>query len=583
MRTMTKHLLMAAIAAVPVLGLTHGGSAQVLVDQGRAMDANTRAGSQGYNDGIDRSMNQINAGQDRTQIMGNQVITGNVTAGRHFRGNVPYTDPRAFRGPTAGTQSDAFIRESGGVPIGPGVGSNAMTPRPFYGASRAVPPPEGMVPQGFTGGYIPAPRVEPDLADTRLGRPLDDRVPPSNRLLMPGSDQTMISASTLYGVRQWQVGDERDRSFLNNYTNLFGDRTRTGLDDAAIERMRQELRGATDADRQESPADPLRSPIETQRLAAQEAQGGLRVDPQQVGTDPLGRQGLETGQRTRNRLLLDAETQQRVQHSAQYQQLREARRQLYGTTTPQTDVEAARDFNEQMRIAQQIQAETQQQQPVAQVPREQVPDAQPPRVPLEEEGIGRMPLAQRDQQRGQDRPDRQRPQPVRIESFAQGIDAEGLRNLMNEAEALMQEGKWISALQKYEDAARVAPDERLIVVARAIAELGATYYAHAETDLRRAFTRDPNLLMAQYDLRELIGEDRLQFISDDLKEIANKEQQSARPLLLLAFIAYNTGYERSALGYIDLAERRAGGKDEFLQVLKEHWSLPENDTNNNNK
>ena len=62
-------------------------SAQYRQDNGRALDANPRAGSNGEND--------TSAGPGRTNplVTGNQIITGNVTAGRQFRGPVGYTDP----------------------------------------------------------------------------------------------------------------------------------------------------------------------------------------------------------------------------------------------------------------------------------------------------------------------------------------------------------------------------------------------------------------------------------------------------------------------------------------------------------
>ncbi|MEZ0266245.1 MAG: hypothetical protein ACAI43_16060, partial [Phycisphaerae bacterium] len=47
------------------------------------------------------------------------------------------------------------------------------------------------------------------------------------------------------------------------------------------------------------------------------------------------------------------------------------------------------------------------------------------------------------------------------------------------------------------------------------------------------------------------------------------------PAFLLAYVAYNTGHERQALGYLDLAEKRADGKDLFFKMVREHWALPE--------
>ena len=48
------------------------------------------------------------------------------------------------------------------------------------------------------------------------------------------------------------------------------------------------------------------------------------------------------------------------------------------------------------------------------------------------------------------------------------------------------------------------------------------------------------------DLRSMIGDERLQFLVKDLKDIASKNPAQARPLFLLAYIDYNTGNERLA-------------------------------------
>jgi hypothetical protein len=66
----------------------------------------------------------------------------------------------------------------------------------------------------------------------------------------------------------------------------------------------------------------------------------------------------------------------------------------------------------------------------------------------------------------------------------------------------------------------------------------------------------------------------LKVIANDLKDIANKEQAQVRPVFLLAYIAYNTGNERMAAGYLDLAEQRAGGKDPLIQKIRQRWTLP---------
>ena len=108
MKNKIAHRLMVIVAAAaPVIGgLT--AQAQQRVENGRANDANNRIGSGGYNDPRPNM---------RRTVTGNQIVTGNVTGGKEFRGPVGYVDEHEFRGPTAsGDVSDPFIRGSAGVP-----------------------------------------------------------------------------------------------------------------------------------------------------------------------------------------------------------------------------------------------------------------------------------------------------------------------------------------------------------------------------------------------------------------------------------------------------------------------------------
>jgi hypothetical protein len=166
------------------------------------------------------------------------------------------------------------------------------------------------------------------------------------------------------------------------------------------------------------------------------------------------------------------------------------------------------------------------------------------------------------------------PRPVQIRSLAEGVEAKGLADVLKQAEEYMKAGKYGSALDQFEMAEQVAPNNPLIPLGRATVELGQSYYNRAESRLRQAFTQNQELLHGQYDLRALLGNERLEFLVRDLKEIANQEQKQARPCFLLAFIAYNTGNERQAAAYLDLAEKRAGGNDPLYPLIRKHWSLP---------
>ena len=81
-----------------------------------------------YRSGLFPSSNPINT-------TGNQVITGNVGGGKHFRGVVPYNAISDFSGTTTSTTFDSFLRRStssGGIVNLPGRYS------PYYSPSGTV-------------------------------------------------------------------------------------------------------------------------------------------------------------------------------------------------------------------------------------------------------------------------------------------------------------------------------------------------------------------------------------------------------------------------------------------------------------
>jgi hypothetical protein len=159
-----------------------------------------------------------------------------------------------------------------------------------------------------------------------------------------------------------------------------------------------------------------------------------------------------------------------------------------------------------------------------------------------------------------------------ITSLATGIKAKGLAGFMKTAEDQMRAGKFTDALNSYDNAQQVAPNNPLIPLGRSFAELGASYYGKAETDLRNAVRSDAAVLMPQYDLKGFIGEDRLKFVVKDLKDVANTEK-TERPVLLLAYISHNVGDDEGAAKYLNDADTRSGGRDQMVELMRTVWHL----------
>src|SRR3954454_3687303 len=87
-QAMKKHQISILSAAVAIAVSSLAIAQYRTGNDGRALDANNRVGSGGLNGGGSSSPYAINGNQ-----IGNDLVTGNITAGRGFRGLVPYTAP----------------------------------------------------------------------------------------------------------------------------------------------------------------------------------------------------------------------------------------------------------------------------------------------------------------------------------------------------------------------------------------------------------------------------------------------------------------------------------------------------------
>lgn len=649
-------VLAAAVAAVPLLGALAAPSTAYAQfpsgNDGRARDANPRVGSNGFNDSgvnVDR--------RGRIYHSGNRIITGNVTRGQHFRGAVDYGDPREFRGATGSRLSDRFIRDSAGAFDAPTAGRDSFTPSAYYGRSRAVPPPPGTSALGATGGYVgrtPGLLGESGTDLDAYGRygttsSVYARENPFSRanedlvLQIPVAGQQqaggtagavnaplVVTASPLYGVRRFGPDDRAAGDFLSsrqqaNQRNPFG----LGMDDASVQRMRDELNqtdlatgrrdpnARRDGDRpDEQPARPGAAPEANNQLPqppgvpATPAPGinqGFDRGRNPQGTDvPPAQQGnnsFQTGQGLRHRLLVPP-----AQQTAQYAQMRRRFEQL-NASGQVTDADRMRQFNALRRAQETGQPPTAEPGAtgIARTPGAAAAGTDAAAGTTADRGAGirrgagagatgeagpRVVPSPAPARAGTDhgspatgeavtvtpaeRPTPgQRPEvPVQVKSLAEGVQAQGLRELLKSAEDLLKEGKYDSAIEKYESAERVALNNPLISLGRAHAELAATYYRRAENTLRRAVEADPALLYGQYDLRGFIGQDRLQYVANDLKELAAGSPKDPRPVLLLAYITYNSQMEQQAATFLDEASRRAGPQDPTIALLRKHWSLP---------
>ena len=581
-----RRLLWLAAAALPLIAALPAAAQQRVGSDGRANDANNRIGSGGYNDNGPRAVG----------VTGNNIVTGNVTGGKEFRGFVPYRDSREFTGYVAGRGMDNFIKNSSGSGQSYGAGGSATGVQPFYGSSLATPPPPGFQ-QGSAGTYLPALSVGPAAGDARLNRPLDRLpigVPRPGQLNQPGPVDPTASprGNTLGGLDVTPLG-----SGPVDYSNVRPGESSVRLDPATLQRMREELDRATrDADSlnplqggQPSTIRPGVVFTNPQPGATQNQNVPTQVGPRPAGTGagasaafenrPLNAGALGTTTVNLNEPL-SADVREGgsfqvirrpaapTRQSAQYAALREKLDKYYEDRL-KGDARFADDL---ARLKAKRDADhgpaTRPQGPEA----FGVPDyAKISRELVEASrtigaGDAAVPAAN-------PRARSVRPEPIKIASLAVGVKAPGLARFLTEAEGLMKQGKFTSALDQYDAAEQVAPNNPLVWLGRANAELGAAYYGKAEQHLRQAFTSDPTILMGQYDLVSMIGQERVSFLVKDLKQMARAQEKLVRPVFLLAYVAYNTGNEELAATYLDAVEARSGGADHAVRTLREHWRL----------
>ncbi len=608
-------ILAAAVSAVTLLPVSVS-MAQYQINTGHTNDVNNRIGSGGQN-----ADSRIGKSGQSSGVTGNDIVTGNVTGGKAFQGFVPYGDPRAFRGTLAEHNSDIFIRDPSGTPYAAdsGYNSNAQNARPFFGDGRGVAPPDGFIRTAVgSSGYIPGPALDPTLnpsagvTKTLTADTTTTNTPQFGQTVMQGpidqstNSDTLFTASPLYGVRQWNAGVDSDQTFIARYSNVFGDvANRLPLSDSQLQDMQREvLQQAgflpdqqnqimrnlqnqqnqqnslnpnlaqpslnSDVNQTASPdanlAQPLGAPLNSPNNSSL-PQGQLQSN---VPSNPLSGD-MGTGQGISARMMVPA-----AEQSAANAAIEQRYEQLYGKKT-ENDVDRAADFNKQL-----MQAKSQEQksgQPGTAQPGAGQPGAAQPGAAQPGAGATNSPGGTGAESLSVPGPTNAgaAKAPPQIKSFAEGVKAKGLSDLLTKGESEMKEGKWFNAIEQYDMAQRVAPNNMLIAVGRANAELGGSYYGRAEADLRRAFTQDPATLEGQYDLRTMIGNDRLEFLVKDLKDINTKNPTQSRSVFLLAYIAYNTGNERMAQGYLDVAQKRAGAGDTFYQLVRKHWSLPAQD------
>jgi tetratricopeptide (TPR) repeat protein len=580
--------LWAAVVGLPILafGQQHTGS------DGHALDANNQIGSGGSNVVM----------PPNGQVTGNQILTGNVSGGYQFRGRnfkgldlgVGYTDPTAWRGLLPGQMVDQFIRQSNGVPTSGNATNNlSRGPVAFYGRANTVTVPLGYVPQP-NGGYVPSNSISaPPLQDTRLDALMaQSDVAKPDELLLPGAvdmnADTIFTASPLYGTRQWQLNEESQNLFAPETTSSeftpMGPVERQRAQQMQVQKLRKELQGPDNGTTGNNPtgapngidySNPAGSgsgsnnptynnPLGTKPLSSAVAGSDKPLAPLTSGTDAVASVNLapmagktDTGQSNRQ-FLAPVNIPPAAQQSAQFAELRK-RLDQYNNSHPQNDEDANREYNAALQARRiLINGAANPGTPAVGSPNGAGQNAGPTPGAI---GAGRAPEIGG------------LPTPMQVGKLEDGTKSPGMRKLIAQGEDFVQQQQYSKAIDVYDQAIAVAPNNPLLLIGRSEAELGGAFYSQAQADLRTAIKQDHAVLMAQYDLQKHLGDARLQAIVADLKKIASDNPANPTPVFLLAYIAYNTHHEDQAAAWLDVAQKRSDGKDDVIPLLQKYWTL----------
>lgn len=549
-------VLAAAVAAtISLLAINRPAEAQFSTGQnGHANDANNQVGSGGYN-----------GARPGSAVTPNDIVNGNVTGLRSFSGYVGERDPRAFTGPVAGGVNDVFVRQSSGVPTGSGAAMTYGQPQPFYGDSRYVPPPAGSLPVGFNGGYIGTTATSPSSLSNGLNSSvsatgLQSRTLDRDTLLL----NAMVNPSGYTGLSSAANQNE----VFENAAALYGQRTiptpgvsnldtsqlpvlpeSIALQNDEIFRIRQEMRDAA----QGTPA-----------ALTPGAKGASQINNPNPnsGETPTGLNqpiNAAVGQS------FDAPINSAI--SSSLSNPVGLNPQLSSTGIIPSNLRnptALIPADKQSALLETLQKRLEQTSDVGKVMAEARGERPAPRVAAKEPAKTNEGAAIPEG-------------PLKVSSLATGIKSKGLRDMLASAEDLMAHGKYDSAVLRFSQAQRVAPNNPLTVLGRAHAELAGGYYARADEDLHLVFRSNPALLLAQFDLGSMLPKDRVDYLENDLKDIAERDPKAERPWFLLAYLAYNTNKPASAEADLGEAEKRAHGNDWLLRLLRQRWSLPSND------
>ncbi len=480
-----------------------------------ALDANPAVGSGGRN--------APSIGPDFRAR--NSLVTGNVVAGRGFRGTVGYTAPNDFRDELG--SNDFFLFRAGSVYSASALIATGRTFEQLrYGQQL------GLVEYRREGTGATLSTISEQPVFPR-------RLLVENRIRLDRYAATATSSSLIEASSQPDVvgilADQEGRGLAVSVSSLRGMQLEPvgmqyhalGLTSFDMTRIREDLLAGREIDPLGSPFDTRFKdlPLDKTRVDSGMAEG--RVEPQTVqhliepDREPDYQrilQRIAERYAQRENTDVDVELSLLEQLDEQFRKLREQLLEAETAAAPDAEQTAEGDETSELDL------------------RELIPSLR--------HGERLKQLASQDRTR--------------------------FNELLVQAEQRLRDGEYFWAEQRFRRALRFVPGHPLATAGMAHAQIGAGLYVPAALTLRRLLTNHPEMIDVQYDQSLLPNRVRLKTLIDALERRLPEQRDRASNAFLLAYIGHQLD-DRSlvAVGLAVMGE--AGGDDPLLDVLREVW------------
>jgi hypothetical protein len=515
-------------------------SAQVQqIPQGRALDANPQVGSGGSNQPV----------PGYVPINGNAIIEGNVAGLARFHGTVGTSSPYTFQERLPTSTLEGFTRTSAaGIPTGP----TGSPPPIYYLPSQVVSGAGGklyptQIGSGFDVQIVPGPSIQPGFGPTSTAavggqNRIYDRnaTPPPNDTNTSGN----LLNSSLF-IRQEGQADMNGPNVEANNPNHPNNADNLNNPQPGQTNNPKKNANPTDTDNQDNT-----KPEDTT------AAGRARNDGRRPGERIDASAGAPRPGAEERANAMDIRKTGRMRDVGQQAMVSDTYRTLLG------ELDKARE--EAKRTAASG-AET----PKPEENRE---------AGLARAQGGNPALARRNTRTNPlltESPETlragQKVEPLRtLAKTPEGLPVTPFDTQMQQAEKLLKGGKYMEAVDQYNQALTVQPNNALGMVGRAHAELAAGMYQSASMDLKAVFSQKPEMVSVRYALDDFIPGKRVENLMNDLLQLTTRQQTGNMASFLYCYLAYNTDHPTELQQELDRWGIRPT-HDEWQTIAAKAW------------